>query len=104
MFAGAFCEASPQCDFGGLQVALRNGADALHPRNPVRFIDFTNDAPFAVALQRMAAVGVSPRRVEIAWVNSIKNLCGSRADALNVNEVGPNQRLSGLMSLLGLSQ
>lgn len=91
------------CDFAGLQEALRDGADALHPNNPVRYIDFASDAPFGDALARMAAVGVEPLQVKTAWVDAIKNLCGERAANLTVDDVGPNQRLSGLMEILGIT-
>jgi hypothetical protein len=103
MGIGLVSQASPQCNFAGLQVVLRNGADSLHPRNPVTYIDFANNAQFAVALSKMEAVGVPAQRVERAWVYSIKNLCGDRADRLTLKDVGPSQRLSGLMGLLGLN-
>ncbi len=96
--------AAPSCDYGGLQVILRNSADQLHPQsNPVKYIDFANDAQFVTALNKMANVGVQYGQVQTAWALSIRQACGERARNITPASVGPTQTLSGLMKLLGLT-
>lgn len=94
--------AKTQCDFGGIQVALRSSADQLHTGNPVRYIDFANDARFGNALARMRAVGVSEYTVQNTWAQAIKQLCGARAERISAADMGSTQTLSGLSKLLGL--
>jgi hypothetical protein len=98
-FASISAHAS-DCNSGGIQEALRNSADRLASGNPVRFIDFANNAPFSDAFARMEAKGVSTSRVEKVWAEAINELCGSDVTA---EQVGPSQTLDGLASLLGIS-
>lgn len=91
---------APACDYAGMQKILRDSANALHSGNPVRYIDFANDAPFSVALDRMHDVGVSEIKVEAAWLKGIQASCGVQASHLTVKNVGPNQTLGTLMALL----
>ncbi|MGZ3788996.1 MAG: hypothetical protein ACXVLQ_10755 [Bacteriovorax sp.] len=91
-----------KCDYGGLQDVLRNSADKLHSGNPVRYIDFANDARFGDALARMRNVGVSESTVQSAWAVAIKELCGTKAERITKADLGQTQTLSGLMKLLGI--
>jgi hypothetical protein len=91
---------SSDCNYGGLQEALRNSADSLAGGNPVRFIDFANDAPFSDALARMEEKGVRASTVERAWAEAINELCGSH---VGVEQVGPTQTLDRLAALVGAS-
>ena len=100
IFSG-ICHAKVQCDYGGVQVALRNSADSLHHSKPVRYIDFANDAPFADALKRMSDVGVSNAQVQHVWALAIQKLCGEKAAEITPDSVGPTQNLNGLLELLG---
>jgi len=89
------------CDDGGLQDELRRSANALHPsEDNIHYIDFADDAPFSGALLKMKKVGVSNAKVQAAWADAIKKLCGDKADLITPDKVGPTQTLSGLELLL----
>lgn len=94
--------AKAQCDAGGVQSALRSSANQLHAGNPVRYIDFANDARFGEALSRMKAVGVPESKVKSAWAKSLKQLCGAKAERISTADLGSTQTLSGLSKLLGI--
>ena len=96
--------AEEKCNFGGLQTVLRNAADSLHSGNPVSYIDFADDAQFSSILKEMEAVGVSASDVQKAWAKAIREVCGEKAARITENSFGPDQTLSGLMKLLGISE
>jgi hypothetical protein len=113
VFALGLCSQSfaTQCDYGGLQVELRNGADdlakAVHVsyKNTIKYTDFDNEQSFQIALDKMEAIKVSPAEVEAAWLKGIKSICESNpaAQKLTLSDVGPTQSLETLAAQLGIT-
>ncbi len=89
--------ADSKCDFAGLQVSLRNTANSLHSGNPVKYIDFANNAQFGYALREMEIAGVSSVKVQNAWAKAIHKLCGNKAKVISVRNFRTTQTLTGLM-------